>query len=57
MKKEKQEEFIRLLKENSRTTLTKISRLTGVPITELFDELKALEKEYKFTIIKKGDEK
>ncbi len=38
--------FLSYLRQNARETLTKISRKTGVPISTLYDKLKAQEKEF-----------
>ena len=46
-----------LLQENSRMSLTEMSRKLKVPISSLFDTLKEVEKHFHFTIVPKEREK
>ena len=45
-----------LLQENSRMSLTEMSRKLKVPISSLFDTLKEVEKHFHFTIVPRGKE-
>jgi hypothetical protein len=45
-----------LLQENSRMSLTEMSRKLKVPISSLFDTLKEVEKHFHFTIVPKEGE-
>jgi len=46
--------IIPLLIENSRMTLTEISKRTGIPVTTVFDNLPRLKEAFKFTIVPKS---
>ena len=46
-----------LLHENSRMSLTEMSRRLKVPISSLFDTLKEVEKHFLFTIVLKESER
>jgi hypothetical protein len=46
-----------LLQENSRMSLTEMSRKLKVPISSLFDTLKEVEKHFHFTIVLKESER
>ena len=45
-----------LLQENSRMSLTEMSRKLKIPISSLFDTLKEVEKHFHFTIVPKEKE-
>jgi len=53
MDEKKLKEMAELLKEDSRQSLTKLSRKIDLPIIETFNHLKEIRKNYSFTIIKK----
>ena len=46
-----------LLHENSRMSLTEMSRKAKVPVSTLFDTLKEVEKYFRFTIVSRESEK
>ena len=49
--------MVSLLQDNSRMTLTEMSRKLGVPVSTLFDLLKEVGKLFRFTIVLKDSEK
>jgi hypothetical protein len=44
-------QVVSLLQENSRMTLVQMSRKLKVPVSTVFDTLKAVEKHFQFTIV------
>ena len=44
-------QVVSLLQENSRMTLVEMSRKLKVPVSTVFDTLKAVEKHFQFTIV------
>jgi len=50
--KKKQEELINLLQEDSRQNITELSRKLRTSVSKIFDAIKEIRKEYKFTIVK-----
>ena len=51
---QKKQIIIGILKENARTKLTQINKLTKIPITTIWKIIKEINQEYDYTIVKKG---
>ena len=49
--------LVSLLEENSRMTLTEMSRRANIPISTIFDMVKEVEKYFRFTIVLRDDER
>ena len=49
-------QIVSLLEENSRVTLTEMSRRLKVPVSTLYDNIKEVEKFFRFTIVLKEGE-
>ena len=50
-------QVVALLQENSRMTLTEMSKRLNAPVSTLFETLKQVEKLFDFTIVLKGNDK
>ena len=48
---------VSLLEENSRMTLTEMSRRANIPISTIFDVVKEVKKYFRFTIVLRGNER
>ncbi len=53
MNEKQREKFKEYLIINSRETLTNISKLMDISISTLYDELREIEKNYRFTMVRK----
>jgi len=49
--------LVSLLEENSRMTMTKMSRRANIPISTIFDMVKEVGKYFRFTIVLRDNEK
>ena len=50
-------QVVALLQENSRMTMTEMSKRLNAPVSTLFETLKQVEKLFDFTIVLKGNDK
>ena len=50
-------QVVALLQENSRMTMTEMSKRLKIPVSTLFETLKQVEKIFDFTIVLKGNDK
>jgi len=53
-REEKIQQVVQILELNSRARLTTISRITGIPVSTVYDFIKQVRQVYNFTIISKS---